>query len=554
MGVTHLALDGEYFLGPEEALARQEARLQGCRRCKLCQGRTTVVFGSGSARADFVCIGEGPGADEDAQGKPFVGRAGQLLTKMLEAIKLSRDEVYICNTVKCFISPRVLIYTADGYRPIKDIEVGDLVLTHRGRFRPVVYVRPREVLPGGSEVIRLSIQSEDGNRRPVRMTVTPEHPFLVNGVWKAAREIKKGDSIATLADRCEVCGRTFFVRYDRYDARTYRTCSARCHNKRVFHSPDARDKVRRTMRAQYADGRRDANTIALRANDKTRQLVAAGQAKIQRLTTAERQRSRIALAAKITAGVRRGMTGFGEATLKTVLDRLGVEYVHLFALPNSAWLFDFCLPTDKILIEVRGPGFGPGGEQRALEKEQLARDHGYLVVNLWWLQIETFPDAVEELLRRVLKTHRGEYVFMDATVIDVESRQTRRDFPLYNIGVEDDESYIAAGVVSHNCRPPGNRNPEADELATCAPFLQAQLGVIQPKVILSLGSVATQALLGTREPIGKLRGRVHPFGNAVLIPTFHPAFLLRNPGPEYKRMAYEDLKLARREYDARRTR
>jgi len=104
------------------------------------------------------------------------------------------------------------------------------------------------------------------------------------------------------------------------------------------------------------------------------------------------------------------------------------------------------------------------------------------------------------------------------------------------------------------CRPPGNRNPESDELAACAPFLAAQLAQIQPKVVLALGSVASQALLKTKEPIGKLRGRVHPFGSAVLIPTFHPAFLLRNPGQEYKRMAWEDLKLAKREYDLRRAR
>jgi uracil-DNA glycosylase family 4 len=114
-----------------------------------------------------------------------------------------------------------------------------------------------------------------------------------------------------------------------------------------------------------------------------------------------------------------------------------------------------------------------------------------------------------------------------------------------------DEVYVCNAVM---CRPPGNRNPEADELAACAPFLAAKLAVLQPKVILALGSVAAQSLLGTREPIGKLRGRVHPYGSAVLIPTFHPAFLLRNPGDEYKRMAWEDLQLARREYDSRRTR
>jgi DNA polymerase len=114
-----------------------------------------------------------------------------------------------------------------------------------------------------------------------------------------------------------------------------------------------------------------------------------------------------------------------------------------------------------------------------------------------------------------------------------------------------DEVYICNAVM---CRPPGNRNPESDELAACAPYLAAKLAVLQPKVVLALGSVATQSLLGTKEPIGKLRGRVHPYGSAVLVPTFHPAFLLRNPGEEYKRMAWEDLQLARREYDSRRTR
>ena len=122
---------------------------------------------------------------------------------------------------------------------------------------------------------------------------------------------------------------------------------------------------------------------------------------------------------------------------------------------------------------------------------------------------------------------------------------------LESVQISRDECFITNAV---KCRPPSNRNPEADELAACAPMLSAQFAALQPKVVLSLGSVATQALLGTREAIGKLRGRMHPYGSAVLIPTFHPAFLLRNPGQEYKRMAWDDLKLAKREYDQRRTR
>jgi DNA polymerase len=122
---------------------------------------------------------------------------------------------------------------------------------------------------------------------------------------------------------------------------------------------------------------------------------------------------------------------------------------------------------------------------------------------------------------------------------------------LASVDITREEVFITNTVL---CRPPNNRNPEADELEACAPFLADKLAVIQPKVILTLGSVATQAMLRTKEPIGKLRGRLHPYGDAVLVPTFHPAFLLRNPGQDYKRMAWDDLKLAKREYDARRTR
>jgi DNA polymerase len=72
-----------------------------CSRCKLCQGRTNLVFGSGNPLAELVFVGEAPGAEEDKQGVPFVGAAGQLLTKMIDAMGYRRDDIYICNVVKC---------------------------------------------------------------------------------------------------------------------------------------------------------------------------------------------------------------------------------------------------------------------------------------------------------------------------------------------------------------------------------------------------------------------------------------------------------------------
>ncbi len=114
------------------------------------------------------------------------------------------------------------------------------------------------------------------------------------------------------------------------------------------------------------------------------------------------------------------------------------------------------------------------------------------------------------------------------------------------VGISRDEVYICNIV---KCRPPGNRNPEPDEIAACAPFLAGQLAAVRPRVICALGTFAAQTLLRTKEPISRLRGRVHQYGEAIVIPTFHPAFIIRNPGLEFRKQAFEDMKLIRREYD-----
>lgn len=92
------------------------------------------------------------------------------------------------------------------------------------------------------------------------------------------------------------------------------------------------------------------------------------------------------------------------------------------------------------------------------------------------------------------------------------------------------------------CRPPGNRNPEPDEMVKCEPYLKRQLALVQPKVILAMGRFAVQALLRSSEPIGRLRGRVHTYEGVPLVVTYHPAYLLRNL-PD-KARAWDDLCLA----------
>jgi uracil-DNA glycosylase len=98
-----LSLFEEYMVNGhnDDTLEKIREDLGDCKRCPLCSTRTHIVFGSGNPKARLVFVGEAPGADEDMQGLPFVGKAGQLLTKIIESIGLKREEVYICNVIKC---------------------------------------------------------------------------------------------------------------------------------------------------------------------------------------------------------------------------------------------------------------------------------------------------------------------------------------------------------------------------------------------------------------------------------------------------------------------
>ena len=108
------------------------------------------------------------------------------------------------------------------------------------------------------------------------------------------------------------------------------------------------------------------------------------------------------------------------------------------------------------------------------------------------------------------------------------------------------EQVFICNVLKH--RPPGNRNPQPDEVEACSPYLIRQIELIRPKVIVAFGTFAAQTLLNTKTPLGQLRGLVHRYHGTPLVVTYHPAALLRNPA--WKRPTWEDVKLARRILDS----
>jgi uracil-DNA glycosylase family 4 len=115
--------------------------------------------------------------------------------------------------------------------------------------------------------------------------------------------------------------------------------------------------------------------------------------------------------------------------------------------------------------------------------------------------------------------------------------QLLNDIVTKGMGLKREEVYIANVV---KCRPPENRNPEPDEVAACEPFLKKQIDLVQPEIIVGLGKFAVQTLLQSKVPITKVRGNWHRYHGIKLMPTFHPAYLLRNPAD--KKLVWEDIK------------
>jgi DNA polymerase len=161
----------------------------------------------------------------------------------------------------------------------------------------------------------------------------------------------------------------------------------------------------------------------------------------------------------------------------------------------------------------------------------LTRTQAVLGVGPWrsdWLVIGEAPGAEED--------RRGEpFVGAAGQLLDAMLRA---------IGLDRKSNVYIANVLKS--RPPNNRDPKPEEVAACLPYLERQIELLQPKIMLAVGRIAAQNLLGTDAPLGRLRGQLHRFGDTPLVVTYHPAYLLRTPAD--KRKAWEDLKFARNVY------
>lgn len=184
----------------DDTLAKIRADIgDNCRRCRLCEQRNKIVFGSGDENARLVFVGEGPGADEDAQGVPFVGRAGQLLTQMIdntaskEGIPIRRENVYIANVVKC--------RPPENRTPQPD----EMEICGEFLFRQLLAIKPKAICAMGSTAAKALLATKDGVTRlrgnwhkwrdiPVMVTYHPSYllrPYNANAKREAWDDLKK---------------------------------------------------------------------------------------------------------------------------------------------------------------------------------------------------------------------------------------------------------------------------------------------------------------------------------------------------------------------------
>ena len=170
-----------------------------CRRCRLHEGRKKIVFGSGDPKAQLVFVGEGPGADEDEQGQPFVGRAGQLLTQMIEGtahkegIPIKREDVYICNVVKC--------RPPENRTPQPD----EMEICGEFLFRQLQVIKPKAICALGSTAVKALLGTKEGVMKlrgkwlkwrdiPLIVTYHPSYllrPYNQNAKKEAWEDLKK---------------------------------------------------------------------------------------------------------------------------------------------------------------------------------------------------------------------------------------------------------------------------------------------------------------------------------------------------------------------------
>jgi uracil-DNA glycosylase len=522
-----------------EALKALFMQARDCTRCsELAATRKTVVFGAGNADADLMFIGEAPGASEDEQGLPFVGRAGKLLDQLLGEIGLERKDVFVANVLKC-LRYNAQVQLGDGSWE----RIGRLVRSrYSGEVMSVdvhgTLVRRRvtgwHATPlAGRRVYRLTYRScESAGPGRVGVQLTGDHPVLTERGYIPVENLERGDRIATgqglsALARDVVCGTvlgngtlqaqssclTFGhsqrqLQYAEFKAELLAELSPDVHERKVAAAAGSaisypvvhvRTLAHHALRLLREDFYRSRKVVpAWLADELNPRMVAFwfmddGYTRI-------RDRGRRPLAEIAT-------NAFEDADLQELMR--GLLRLGLPAKASRRRLY-FDVATTERLSELIAP-FIPSSMRYKLHPDVEAR-------------IPFDPERLAPGPATVL--------FDEVELEDITDRK-RDDVTFFCIDVEDTHNFVTAGGVVRNCRPPGNRDPLPIEIENCQEYLMRQVELIEPSVICTLGNFSTKLLRGDPTGITRLHGQpeIITLGtrSVRLYPIYHPAAALYTP-------------------------
>lgn len=382
----------------------------------------------------------------------------------------------------CFLSNRTPIYTLDGWKKIGMIKVDDYVLTHKGRFRRVMRLFRSRSYRG--KVIMVTMK---GSFK--RFVVTPEHPFLTEAGWKKAIDLKTSDEIMIMASRCKRCKRLipYYLKY----------CSRSCNSKDItdkqWNNPEHRklmsSKTSQQLKHEYKLGIRDPREITKIARETVQGLIESGV----EWGFQNAQHHKIALNSRDLDAMRKAssqrmiennpshLPSFSEhhskhmkqylkehpekhpnfimaqkghmtkieKSIGEVLQSLGLNVI--FNYPIDGYFIDWAIPSLKIGIECDGAYWHQNKQRDSLRDKKIEK-FGWTLLRLKESEIENNIELCREKISRLVNNHLGNYEFLPLQIKAIKVRALGRGRMLYNFAVEEDESYIAKGLVSHNCR------------------------------------------------------------------------------------------------------
>jgi uracil-DNA glycosylase family 4 len=482
-------------------------------------------------------VGEAPGFHEDKQGVPFVGQAGKLLDQLLAGIGLTRSDVFVANVLKC-LKYNALVQLGDGSwerigRLVRTGYAGSVMsVDDAGRVVPRRVIGWHESPLGDRSVFRLTYRTAKrvASRR-VCIQLTGDHEVLTDEGFVPVQELEPGARIATgfgMSDLAKdvACGTLLGdgsingnsthlqmthsehqVDYAMFKAELLSELSASVQRlavaavaggSRTYGAVHVRTRASRALRvlreAFYTPTKHVPSWLGAELNERMLAIwfMDDGYTRIRP--------NRQPLAEIATCG-------FADEDLQVLMS--GLLRLGLPAKSSRGRLY-FDVTTTKVLSELIAP-YVPASMRYKLHPEVEQR-------------VAFDPNRFER---------DAPHVMFDEVEVEDITDHPRPDRTFFCIDVEETHNFVTSGGVVHNCRPPGNRDPQPDEIQACEGHLWKQIELIQPKVVATLGNFATKLLSGRPLGITRVHGQEQETmlgGNRVLLyPLYHPAAALYTP-------------------------